>query len=137
MTDRSFILDLSYSGMVKFSSFPERLEYLSLWKYGYESPRRFSNPFYKSKRWLSLRDDIISRDLGYDLGIPGAIIDGPAYVHHIVPLEENDILYWNEELLFNPENLITVSHKTHMQLHYKQLETDLYVPRKPGDTLLW
>lgn len=129
-------LKLSYTEALKHTNFGDRLNYLSLYKKGYVSPRSFSNPFYKSKIWLSLRDEIIARDGGYDLGIPGVTIDGPVYVHHIIPIEESDIENWNEDILLNPDNLITCSHNTHMSIHYKNVDND-YNDRYPGDTKLW
>lgn len=131
-------LTLSYKGALEYDAFGDRLEYLSLWRLGYNSPRQFSNPFYKSPIWRRLREDIIARDMGYDLGVPGVKINGDVYVHHIIPIEEYDILEWNEEILLNPDNLITVSHDTHMALHYRS-KSGLYLPieRTPGDTKLW
>ena len=130
-------LDISYSGALEHSNFGDRLNYLSLAKKGYKSPRRFSNPFYHNPIWRKLRDDVIARDGGYDLGIPGIEIKGDVYVHHIIPIEEMDIEDWNEDILLNPDNLITCSHDTHMAIHYKNNEVLGFVERQPGDTKLW
>ena len=130
-------LDISYSGALEHSNFGDRLNYLSLAKKGYKSPRRFSNSFYHNPIWRKLRDEVIARDGGYDLGITGVEIEGDVFVHHIIPIEEMDIEDWNEEILLNPDNLITCSHDTHMAIHYKSNETLGIVERQPGDTKLW
>jgi hypothetical protein len=95
-----------------------------------------SGGFFKSKVWLNVRQDIIDRDMGFDLGMFGVYIDGPMYVHHINPINESDIRNQTRRVL-DPDNLITVSMRTHNSIHYKKVEKDVYVERKPGDTKLW
>lgn len=123
--------------MITMDSFGDRLNYLSLYDKGYISPREISNKFYKSKIWKDLREYVIARDLGYDLGVPGVTIDGPPLVHHIYPLEEEDILMWNEDVLLNPDRLITVSRNTHNIIHYGDRSNTVYHERIKGDTKLW
>lgn len=137
MSVRENLLDLSYTDMIKFETFGDRLNYLSLFNKGYISPRDISNKFYKSKIWKDLRDYVIARDLGYDLGVPGVTIDGPPLVHHIYPLEEDDILTWNEDVLLNPDRLITVSRHTHNIIHYGDRSQTEFIERTQGDTKLW
>ena len=125
--------------MMKLSSFDERLEYLRLDKDKHVSPRSISNRFYKSPAWLQCRRDILRRDLGMPLGVMihglSGMDDKVLYVHHINPLTEEDIEEGSEKL-FDPENLITVDHETHMAIHYGRPVEEL-VERKPGDTKLW
>lgn len=130
-------LDLSYSKLVLLSDYNERLNYLSLWKYGYNSPRGIGQFLYQTKEWKRVREEIIFRDLGYDLGIPGINIQGRVLVHHIKPILEEDIEHWNVDILFNPDNLITVSDDTHNKIHYKEIINYAYTERSPGDTKLW
>ena len=92
--------------------------------------------FYKSHAWLTVRDQILQRDLGFDLGVFGVYIDGPMYVHHINPIEEYDIIHMTRKLL-DPENLTTTSDDTHKKIHYNREEKEEWVERKPGDTILW
>lgn len=129
-------LNLSYNDMAAHKEWGDRLNYLSLFDKGYVSPRQFSNPFYKSRMWRNLREEIIARDMGYDLGCPGVPIEGPIIVHHMIPLVEDDILDWNEDLLLNPDLLISTSIETHNIIHYGRRVKEL-VERKPGDTNLW
>jgi len=129
-------LSRTYSEMAKLKSHSERLEYLKLGDNNFRSPRHMSMNFYKSHAWLTVRDQIIQRDLGFDLGVFGVYIDGPMYVHHINPIEEYDIIHMTRKLL-DPENLITTSDDTHKKIHYNKEEKEEWVERKPGDTILW
>lgn len=127
---------LSHSELTQLETFDERLEYLKLWGVPHTSPRHLSQSFYKHKLWLATRDAIIKRDWGFDLGVFGIYIHGPVYVHHMNPLSEEDILEWSPKL-FDPENLIATSMKTHNLIHYKPSEKLPYVERRPEDTKLW
>lgn len=126
----------SYSELILIPTFMERLEYLKLLDNNVESPRHMSGSFFKSGIWLTTRQRIIDRDLGFDLGVFGVYIDGPMYVHHINPINELDIRYRTPRLL-DPDNLITVSMDTHNSIHYKKVEKERWVERRPGDTKLW
>ena len=127
----------SYSELIKLKSYSERLEYLKLYDNNALSPRHMSESFYKSKLWETIRDQILQRDLGFDLGVFGVYIEGSMYVHHINPIEEHDIIYLTDKLI-NPENLITTSGTTHNKIHYSQEEPEKpWVERTPGDTILW
>ena len=126
----------SYSELIKLKSFKDRLEYLKIGDNNVLSPRHMSMDFYKSHAWLSTRDIILQRDLGFDLGVFGVYIDGPMYVHHINPIEEYDIIHMTKRLL-DPENLITTSDDTHKKIHYSNTEKEKWVERTPGDTILW
>lgn len=114
-----------------------RLEYLMLLDGNATSPRHMSNRFYKSSEWLRVRDEVIERDLGCDLGILELPIEGPIIVHHINPLCEEDIENWNVEKLFDKDNLICCSIQTHNMIHYGKPKEEEYVERTPGDTILW
>jgi len=126
----------TYSELITFSNFKDRLEYLKLLDNNVTSPRHMSSSFYKSKTWRTIRKSIIDRDLGFDLGVFGVYIEGPMYVHHINPIDEYDILNQTRKLL-DPENLITVSGNTHNLIHYNKQEKEQWVERTPGDTKLW
>lgn len=74
--------------------------------------------------------------MGFDLGVFGVYIPDIVIVHHINPIDENDIIYQTKKLL-DPDNLITVSLNTHNIIHYRNEERDIWVERRPGDTKLW
>jgi 5-methylcytosine-specific restriction endonuclease McrA len=126
----------SYSELILLNSFDERLEYLKLLDNNATSPRHMSGPFYKSNIWKTVRQQIIDRDLGFDLGMFGVYIEGPMLVHHINPINQSDIMYQTKKLL-DPENLITVAVNTHNLIHYNKVEKETWVERTPGDTKLW
>lgn len=126
----------TYSELITLPSFQERLDYLKLFDNNALSPRHMSEQFYKSHIWRTIRQQIIDRDLGFDLGVTGVYIEGTVLVHHIDPIDENDIVFQTAKLL-DPENLITTSLNTHNLIHYNQEVRDVWVERTPGDTKLW
>lgn len=85
-----------------------------------------------------MRDRIIVRDMGCDLGLPGYEIYDKVYIHHMNPITTKDILDMTDYLL-NPEFLICVSHNTHNAIHYGDQNFLLSMPveRKPNDTCPW
>lgn len=101
-----------------------------------DSPRHMSEDFYKSHLWRTLRKQILDRDLRFDLGTPGVYVNDGFIVHHINPITEFDIIHQTKKLL-DPENLITTSIQTHNRIHYKQQKEEVWVERKPGDTIFW
>ena len=124
-----------------FDTFAERLNYLQL-KGGvgmetFGPDRYFNQLFYRSVEWKRIRDYVIVRDNGCDLGIPELPIRGKIYVHHMNPLELSDIQHSTDGLL-NPEYLITVCHETHNAIHYGS-NNILFEPveRTPFDTCPW
>lgn len=125
----------SYSEMLRYPDFNDRLKYLSLWGEKHVSPRSVSNYFYKSRLWLQTRQIILTRDLGLDLGHLWTYINGPATIHHINPITEEDIEE-DRPCLYDPENLITTSDLTHKFIHYKKPE-EPPAERRPNDTKLW
>ena len=132
----------SYSELSKLKTFDERFNYLKIGdkKVGEETfgGRRYLNQqFYNSEVWRKVRDSVIVRDLGRNLGLEGEeIADGSKIlVHHINPVTETDLREFRECTL-DPENLICVDHKTHNAIHYVDT-VERYVERQPGDTKLW
>lgn len=126
----------------QIDSYEDRYEYLRLrgvvGEQTFGSERYLNQGFYTSREWRELRHQIIVRDNGLDLGVPGYEISGKVYVHHMNPMTPQDIIHGRDSIL-DPEYLICVSHRTHNALHYGQAMPDLpiLVERKPGDTLLW
>ena len=131
-----------YSQLILLPTFKERFEYLKLDgsvgedTFGFD--RYLNQQFYRSDEWKRIRDEVIVRDNGCDLGVDGYYIRGRIYIHHINPISQNDILFRSGRLL-NPEYLICCSHETHNALHYgdaTKLERDPII-RKPNDTCPW
>ena len=132
----------NYSELSKLQTFEERFRYLQLGgDVGTETfgSRRFANQtFYKSPEWRSVRNQVIIRDNGCDLGVEGYSIYGKILIHHINPISIDDILQ-RSDLLLNPENLICVTHGTHNAIHYGDESLLMTVPqeRTKNDTCPW
>lgn len=128
-------MDRSYSELITLPDYASRLEYLKLLDNNAESPRGISAEFYTSDTWKRIRRSVIDRDARFDLGVFGLYIDGAVYVHHINPINEDDIRTMSTRLT-SLDNLVCTSLDTHNAIHYKPKEDD-YVERKPGDTKQW
>jgi len=100
--------------------------------------RYINQRFYSSSEWRRIRNEVIVRDLGMDLGVDDFQIRGNVYIHHMNPLTISDIQDSTENLL-DPEFLISCSLKTHNAIHYGDVSQlpRVYVERRPGDTRLW
>lgn len=132
----------SYSELRRFDYFEERFEYLKLGggvgrsTFGFD--RHINQKFYTSREWQDIRDYVIVRDEGCDLGIPGyEIHDGPL-IHHMNPMNVDDILH-KETWILDPEYLITTTHRTHNAIHYGGDDPypKVVTERTPRDTKLW
>jgi hypothetical protein len=133
----------TYDELIKLPTFKERYEYLKLdGRVGEETfgfDRYINQIFYKSEEWLAIRDYVISRDGGCDLGIPEReIIDDCIIVHHMNPITKEDILN-RSEFLLDPKYLITTIDNTHKAIHYsnEKLIQDEPVERFKNDTCPW
>ena len=132
----------TYSELSKLSTFKERYRYLKLngavgsETFGFD--RYFNQQFYRSREWKKLRDQIIVRDGGCDLGIEGYEIHGRIYIHHMNPILLEDIEN-RTEFLLNPEYLITTTHNTHNAIHYGDEDLLITGPieRIKNDTCPW
>lgn len=133
----------TYSELIKLPTFEERFMYLKLdgvvadSTFGFD--RYLNQNFYTSQQWRKLRDEIIIRDNGCDLGVDGYPIYGKILIHHINPINQKDILQHSDYLL-NPEYLICTTYDTHNAIHYGDMSQIPYkesVERKPNDTCPW
>lgn len=132
----------TYKELSKLKAFKERYEYLKIGSIVGESTfgfdRYLNQAFYHSKSWRKVRDQVIIRDNGCDLGLEGYDISDRIYVHHMNPMiiqnvEDN----WDD--ILNPDYLICTSFDTHEAIHFgdESLLPKLPIERKPGDTKLW
>ena len=132
----------TFSELKRLKSFDERYEYLRLIGVVGESTfgfdRYLNQMLYSSRRWLKIRDDVIIRDNGCDLGVEGYEINGRTIIHHMNPISIEDIEL-GKDSVFDSEFLICTSHNTHLAIHYgdKTLLPELPVVRRPGDTIPW
>ena len=132
----------TYSELVRYDTFEDRLEYLRLGggvgraTFGFD--RHVNQLFYMSREWKSLRNHVMVRDKGCDLGVLGYEIHVGPLIHHINPMEVNDILHQADWIL-DPEFLITTTHDTHNAIHYGTVSPypKVVTERTLNDTKLW
>ena len=132
----------TYSELMRLPTFEERFRYLKLdglvGKDTFGFDRYLNQEFYRSKEWKEIRDFVIVRDNGCDLGMDGYEIVGRIYIHHMNPITVNDIVH-SSDFLLNPDYLICVSHNTHNAVHYGDEDLLVTVPveRRKNDTCPW
>jgi hypothetical protein len=131
-----------YSDLRRLETLEERFNYLVLHggvgrsTFGFD--RYLNQRFYTSSEWRHVRNHIIARDQGCDLGVDGHEIHDRVYIHHLNPMTVDDLVNGDPRTL-DPEFLITVTHLTHNAIHYGSFDLlpKPFVERKPGDTKLW
>lgn len=134
----------TYSELITLPTFEERFEYLRLdgrigdQTFGFD--RYLNQLFYKDKEWLSIRDEVIVRDQGCDLGIEEYELSKGQriLIHHMNPLTKEDIVR-RTKFLLDPEYLITTCHRTHTAIHYgdENLLPSKPIIRTKNDTCPW
>ena len=132
----------TYSELIKFNTFEDRYRYLKLDgnvgvdTFGFD--RYLNQIFYRSGKWKSIRDEVIIRDNGCDLGIDGREIHGRIIIHHMNPITIEDIEK-ESEYLIDPEFLITTVLNTHNAIHYgdESLLMLMSVERTRNDMCPW
>lgn len=132
----------SYRELIQMQTFKERFNYLKcdgfVGDITFGGHRHLNQLLYRSKEWKSVRNKVIIRDDGFDLAHKDYPILGNIYVHHINPISIDDILE-EKECVFDPNNLISVSFRTHNAIHYGNEESVAkgLVVRTPNDTCPW
>ena len=132
----------TYSEMITLKTYEERFDYLKiggrvgLETFGYD--RYLNQILYNTKQWKKFRQEIIIRDNACDLACEGYEINYRILVHHINPITVEDIINRNP-MIFDPENAITTTHRTHNAIHYgdKNLLVLQPMERTPNDTCPW
>lgn len=133
----------SYSELIKLPTFEERFDYLRLdGEIGEETfgfDRYMNQSFYRCGEWKRVRDKVIVRDNGCDLGISDRQLYDNIIIHHMNPVTREDLIN-NSHLLMDPEYLICVSKNTHNAIHYGDellLVSTQIIERRPNDTCPW
>jgi hypothetical protein len=131
----------SYSELVQHTTFEDRLEYLKLGggvgraTFGFD--RYINQQFYASREWEDARRHVIIRDEGCDLGVIGYEIHIGSLIHHMNPMNINDILH-RESWILDPEFLILTTNTTHNNIHFgSKIFPKVVTERTPSDTKLW
>lgn len=133
----------TYPYLIEYETFEERFDYLKLGgevgaaTFGFD--RYLNQKFYQSFEWKQVRQLVITRDNGCDLGVPGYEIHSELLIHHMNPMSPDDLVH-REEWILDPSYLITTTKATHNAIHYGN--PDLLIPRvvtsrSPNDTKLW
>lgn len=130
-----------YDELIRLPSFDERFRYLKLTgqvgrpTFGHE--RWMNQRFYRSPEWKHIRDFVIARDNGFDLGCPDHPIPGKIMIHHMVPLSPEAIEH-SDETILDPRYLISCSMATHNAIHFGDESSPReLVERRPNDTCPW
>lgn len=132
----------TYSELILLPTFEERYRYLKLEgsvgiaTFGFD--RYLNQTLYRSPEWKRFRREIIIRDNGCDLAMEDYDIYGRILIHHIDPLTPDDVVR-RDPKIFDPENVICVSHNTHNAIHYGDEELLITEPlvRTKNDTCPW
>ena len=132
----------TYSELITIPTFEERFEYLQLKgsvgkdTFGYD--RYLNQVLYRSPEWKRLRNQIIIRDAGCDLACDGYDVYGKVLIHHLNPITVEDVLARSRKV-FDPDNLVCVSHSTHNAIHYGDVDLLVTGPiiRTKNDTCPW
>lgn len=142
MVVRKKMIIKTYTELSRLETFEERYDYLrlcgSVGKDTFGFDRYLNQILYRSQRWKDIRDFVIIRDSGCDLGVEGYEIHGKIIVHHMNPITLKDIEL-ESDLLFNPEYLISTTHNTHNAIHYgdENLLPKAPIERSRNDTCPW
>lgn len=135
-------MNKTYTELSKLRTFEERFKYLAeggiVGDQTFGGSRFLNQDFYHSKEWKKIRDLVIIRDQGMDLGVNGYPIHGRVIIHHMVPIKKEDIMF-QTPFLVDPEYMISMSYQTHNAIHYGSFESipKDYIPRTPNDTCPW
>lgn len=132
----------TYSELITIPTFEERFEYLQLKgsvgkdTFGYD--RYLNQVLYRSPEWKRLRNQIIIRDCGCDLACKGYDIHSKVLIHHLNPITVEDVLARSRKV-FDPDNLVCVSHNTHNAIHYGDVDLLVTGPiiRTKNDICPW
>ena len=132
----------SWDELSKLKTFDERVDYLRTYStvgeatFGYD--RWLNQKFYRGKEYRALRDYIVDKQNGWDLGVEGYPLPEVFILHHMNPITLDDIIN-GSEFAWDPKYLVCVSPWTHNAIHYKKEKgrMPLIAERSPNDTTLW
>lgn len=132
----------TWTELIKLQSLEERIDYLRTYStvgevtFGYD--RWINQRFYRSKEYKRLRQEIVRRQNGMDLGVDGYPLPDKFILHHMNPITSEDIVN-GSEYAWDPEYLVCVSLATHNAIHYKGESNGLprMAVRSQYDTCPW
>ena len=131
-----------YKELSRIDNYEERFRYLKLVGQVGESTfgfdRYLNQIVYSSRKWKQVRNAVIIRDEGRDMGVEGYEIQGRIVIHHMNPISVEDVEK-DSDFIYDPEFLICVSPITHNAIHYgdESLLPKGPVDRFPNDMCPW
>lgn len=139
---KNSLIERDYKTLMSKRTFEERYLYLrlkgSVGMHTFSDDRILNQRFYQSRIWKDVRSEVLVRDQGFDLGCLDYPIFGIIIVHHMNPVNIEDLLDFNPKIL-DPSFLISTSVDTHNAIHFGKNKVPklLSVNRASGDTILW
>ena len=137
------MMNKSYSELIKLPTFDERFYYLKLEgkvaEDTFGSHRYLNQTLYRSPEWKEIRRKVIMRDNACDMALDGYEIPSKVLIHHINQITPEDI-YVRSDKIFDLDNLVCVSFKTHQAIHYGDIslaKVDQPIERCMNDTCPW
>lgn len=132
----------TYNEMILLPTLHDRYNYLKLngtvakETFGFE--RYLNQVLYRDKAWKEVRNYIITRDNGCELACEDYPISGKILIHHLNPITHDQILS-RDVAIFDPNNLVCVSHRMHNAIHYGSEEMLPHDPivRTKNDMCPW
>lgn len=89
--------------------------------------KKWQMAIYKSSRWKNLRYEIYKRDLGLCYFCGKGVLK-KFVIHHKIEL--NDDNYHDENISFNPDNLVLCHNKCHEKHHNRALNNEKQILNK-------
>lgn len=133
----------SYRELSDISDYVKRFEYLklggSVGELTFNGHRYLNQKFYTSDpQWLKVKQQVILRDEGCDMGHPDFPIYGKILIHHINPITIDDLIQ-RKPCIFDLDNLVCVCLNTHNAIHYGDSALLKLPPveRRANDTCPW
>lgn len=135
----------SYTELITLPTFEERFNYLRqagrIGEDTFGPDRYIYQAFLASLEWKRFRRQVLIRDNACEMGlIDEPIPDGVIIVvHHINPITVSDVIN-RSPLLFDMDNVISMSQNLHRFLHYGGGLPDCMlnpIERVPNDTCPW
>lgn len=133
----------TYTELLEIPDYIGRIEYLETHSnigetiFGWS--RYLNQALYTSDEWRKFRRDIIIRDEGCDLALPGYDLDAKdIIIHHLNPITPEQVEA-RDPIIFSKNNVVCVSDRTHRFIHYGGVQTAIFstLQRKPYDTCPW
>lgn len=133
----------TYTELLEIPDYIGRVKYLethsNIGETTFGWSRYLNQALYTSDEWRKFRRDIIIRDQGCDLALPGYDLDvKDIIVHHLNPITPEQVEA-RDPVIFSKNNVVCVSDHTHRFIHYGGVQTAIFstLQRKPYDTCPW